>query len=101
MEKLIIISAIVRFTYRNSLSKLVIPDLDAMPTRNGDGLLPEEVEVFEFTIREPESDMISVFKTRLDQCFSVRELSMVNLREISKLKQFAKILLEQRSLIKR
>ena len=52
-------------------------------------------------INEPETEKKMEFVISLDQCFHEEELQRINKRDINQLKKLAKILVEERAVIKR
>ena len=64
-------------------------------------ILPFEVEELHFEILEPETDEKTYMTTGLLECFSEMDLQGLNRRDIGKIKHLAKILLEERGIIKR
>jgi hypothetical protein len=64
-------------------------------------LLPFEVEQLNFEILEPESDEKTYLNINLLDHFSEMDLQGLNRHDIGKIKHLAKILLEERGIIKR
>lgn len=61
-----------------------------------------EVDKFKVIVHEPETDRKMEFDLMVDQCFLEEELlGGVDLRNISHLKRMAKVLVEERAIIKR
>jgi hypothetical protein len=64
-------------------------------------LLPFEVEQINFDILEPESDEKTFLNINLLDYFTEFDLQALNRHDIGKIKHLAKILLEERGIIKR
>jgi hypothetical protein len=64
-------------------------------------VLPFEIQSFDFEIVEPECNSVSLMAVDLYECFSEQELHNINKRDIGKMKNLAKSLLEERAVIKR
>jgi hypothetical protein len=91
-EKLIIATANVSYTQ------------DAYPAHTKSEnpmILPFEVDSLHFEILEPESDEKTYLSMELLDCFTEIDLQGLNRRDIGKIKHLAKILLEERGIIKR
>ena len=88
MEKLIIITANIK--YRQGMQRLDNPML-----------LNEEINVIVFKILEPEHNTLTCLTVPLDQCFNERQLMALNKRDMLRLKSLVRIVLEERSEIRR
>lgn len=64
-------------------------------------ILPFEICSLDFEITEPECNSVSLMAVDLYDCFTEMELQNVNRRDIGKIKNLAKSLLEDRAIIKR
>ena len=88
MQKLIIITA--NIAYSQGMQRLDNPML-----------LKEDINEFQFRILEPEQNILTLLDVPFETCFNERQLSALNRKDMMKLKNLARIILEERSLINR
>ena len=88
MEKLIIITANIRY-------------LQGMQRLDNPMLLKEEINEVDFKILEPEHNTLTTLTVPLVHCFNERQLSSLNKRDMLRLKHLIRIVLEERSDIRR
>ena len=88
MEKLIIITANIK--YKQGRQRLDNPML-----------LQSDIQEVDFKILEPENNTLTTMTVPLSHCFHERQLMSLNKRDMQKLKCLVKIVLEERSDIRR
>jgi len=64
-------------------------------------LLEEEISEVDFKILEPEHNTLTTLTVPLSHCFNERQLSALNRRDMLRLKHLIRIVLEERSDIRR
>ena len=88
MEKLIIITANIK--YKQGMQRLDNPML-----------LNDDINEVDFKIVEPEHNTITTMPVPLTDCFNERQLNSLNRRDMLRLKHLIRIVLEERSDIRR
>jgi hypothetical protein len=64
-------------------------------------LLNEEITEIHFKILEPEHNTLTCLTVPLSQCFNERQLMALNKRDMLRLKSLVRVVLEERSEIRR
>jgi len=88
MEKLIIITANIKY-------------VQGMQRLDNPMLLSEEINEIDFRILEPEHNTLTCLTVPLENCFNERQLVSLNKRDMLRLKSLVRIVLEERSDIRR
>lgn len=88
MQKLIIITANISYT-------------QGMQRLDNPMLLKEDVNEFQFRILEPEQNILTLLDVPFETCFNERQLASLNRKDMMRLKNLARIILEERAMINR
>jgi hypothetical protein len=64
-------------------------------------LMPVDAKTFIFKIIEPESNLMTSLSVSLEEALTEKQLATLNRKDLAKLKLLAKVILEEKSVIKR